>query len=132
MSSAGRSPVAKRISATCDPDRRAEASFAAKAIAPKRTAEHTMSSRARSVAFDIVTRGRISMSEVRYREATPADADAIIEFQVEMARETEDVALEREVTTRGVHAVFADPSHGRYFVAESGGRTVASLKIGRA
>ncbi len=69
------------------------------------------------------------MSAVQYREAAPADASAIIEFQVAMARETEDVALEVEVTTRGVHAVFADPSHGRYFVAESGSRVVASLMI---
>lgn len=69
------------------------------------------------------------MSEVHYREATPADAETILEFQVAMARETEDVALDREVTTRGVHAVFADPSHGRYFVAESEGRVVASLMI---
>ena len=69
------------------------------------------------------------MTDVRYREGTPADAEAIIEFQVAMARETEDFELDRAVTTRGVHAVFADPSHGRYFVAESGGRVVASLMI---
>lgn len=69
------------------------------------------------------------MSELLYRAATPADAETIVEFQVAMARETEDVTLEREVTTRGVHAVFADPAHGRYFIAESGGRTVASLMI---
>lgn len=69
------------------------------------------------------------MSEVRYREATPGDAQAIIEFQVAMARETEDVTLEREVITRGVHAVFADPALGRYFVAEEEGRVVASLMI---
>jgi ribosomal protein S18 acetylase RimI-like enzyme len=69
------------------------------------------------------------MSVVEYREATPADAEAIVEFQVAMARETEDVTLEREVTTAGVHAVFANPSHGRYFVAESGGKPVASLMI---
>lgn len=69
------------------------------------------------------------MSAVQYREALPADAVAIIGFQVAMARETEDVGLDVAVTTRGVHAVFADPSHGRYFVAESGGRSVASLMI---
>jgi GNAT superfamily N-acetyltransferase len=69
------------------------------------------------------------MSEVRYREGLPADADTILAFQIAMARETEDVELEREVTSRGVHAVFADPSHGRYFVAESDGRVVASLMI---
>ena len=69
------------------------------------------------------------MTEVRYREGLPADANDIIDFQIAMARETEDFDLEREITTKGVHAVFADPSHGRYFVAESGGRVVASLMI---
>ena len=69
------------------------------------------------------------MSEVHYREGVPADAESILEFQVAMARETEDVTLEREVTNRGVHAVFADPSLGRYFIAESGGRAIASLMI---
>jgi len=69
------------------------------------------------------------MSEVRYREGVPSDANDIIDFQVAMARETEDFDLDRSITTEGVHAVFADPSHGRYFVAESGGRAVASLMI---
>ena len=46
-----------------------------------------------------------------------------------MARETEDVSLDRVICARGVHAVFADPSHGRYFVAEEGGRVAASLLI---
>ena len=69
------------------------------------------------------------MSEVHYREGVPADAESILEFQVAMARETEDVTLEREVTNRGVHAVFDDPSLGRYFIAESGGRAIASLMI---
>lgn len=69
------------------------------------------------------------MSDVRYREATPADAGSIIEFQIAMARETEDVGLDRSITTKGVHAVFADPSLGRYFIAEAGEQVVASLMI---
>lgn len=69
------------------------------------------------------------MSEIRFRDAAPADRDAIVEFQIAMAQETEDVALDRDTVTRGVAAVFADPSHGRYFVAESGGEVVASLLI---
>lgn len=69
------------------------------------------------------------MSDVLYREATPADAPAIIEFQIAMARETEDLELDRAILSRGVQAVFADPSLGRYFVVESQGRVVASLMI---
>ena len=69
------------------------------------------------------------MTGVRYREGVPADANVIIDFQIAMARETEDFFLEREVTAKGVHAVFADPSLGRYFVAADADRVVASLLI---
>jgi len=69
------------------------------------------------------------MSDVTYRDAVPADAPAIIDFQLAMARETEELDLDRDILTRGVHAVFADPALGRYFVAESGGTVVASLMI---
>ena len=69
------------------------------------------------------------MTDVRYREGQPSDANDIIDFQIAMARETEDFDLVREITTQGVHAVFANPSHGRYFVAEADGRTIASLMI---
>ena len=66
------------------------------------------------------------MNEVQYRDAAPTDAEAIIEFQLAMARETEELDLDRDILTKGVHAVFADPSHGRYYVAESAGEVVAS------
>ena len=64
-----------------------------------------------------------------YRDAQPTDAPTIVDFQVAMAQETEDFALDRAICTRGVAAVFADPSHGRYFVADEGGELVASLMI---
>lgn len=67
--------------------------------------------------------------DVRYRDAKRSDADDILDFQIAMARETEDVALDRETCRSGVAAVFDDPSRGRYFVAEAGGRVVASLLI---
>jgi GNAT superfamily N-acetyltransferase len=69
------------------------------------------------------------MTEVRYREGLPSDAAAIINFQIAMARETEDFDLVRDITTKGVHAVFANPAYGRYFVAEAEGRVIASLMI---
>jgi GNAT superfamily N-acetyltransferase len=69
------------------------------------------------------------MSEIEYREATPADAPSIVEFQLAMARETEELELDREVLTKGVDAVFANASLGRYFVAAADGRVVASLMI---
>jgi GNAT superfamily N-acetyltransferase len=66
---------------------------------------------------------------VTFREARHGDAGAIINFQIAMARETEELELDRDVLTRGVEGVFADPSRGRYFVAESDGRVVGSLLI---
>lgn len=66
---------------------------------------------------------------VIFRDAKPNDAGAIIDFQLAMALETEEVSLDRVIVTRGVNAVFRNPSHGRYFVAEAGGRVVASLLI---
>ena len=66
---------------------------------------------------------------VTYREARAADRDAIIDFQVAMALETEGVALDRPTVTRGVDAIFRDPSKGRYYVAVSGDAVVASLLI---
>ena len=69
------------------------------------------------------------MQQLYYRGATAEDARTIVEFQEAMARETEEVELDHEVVTRGVQAVFDDPSRGRYFVADVDGRVVASLLI---
>ena len=69
------------------------------------------------------------MADFIYRKATLADTPAIVEFQLAMARETEDLELDRDVCTAGVAAVFAEPRHGQYFVAEAAGRTIASLLI---
>lgn len=69
------------------------------------------------------------MSDVQFRDAVPSDAAAIAEFQIAMARETEEVALDRAILTRGVDAVFADPALGRYYVAEADGNVIGSLLI---
>jgi GNAT superfamily N-acetyltransferase len=69
------------------------------------------------------------MSEIVYREASPTDAESIVEFQLAMARETEELELDREILTQGVSAVFANVSLGRYFVAAHEGGVIASLMI---
>jgi GNAT superfamily N-acetyltransferase len=63
------------------------------------------------------------------RKAKPSDARAIIYFQVNMAWETEEMKLVPETVTKGVHAVFDDPSRGQYYVAENEGHVIASLLI---
>lgn len=64
-----------------------------------------------------------------FREARLEDAEVIIGFQLAMALETEGLRLDAGVCGPGVRAVFEDASKGRYFVAEEGGRTVASLML---
>ncbi|HEV7506053.1 MAG TPA: GNAT family N-acetyltransferase [Thermoanaerobaculia bacterium] len=55
---------------------------------------------------------------VRIRPGGTGDAAAIVDFQLRMARETEDLELDRDTVVRGVAAVFADPTKGSYWVAE--------------
>lgn len=66
---------------------------------------------------------------IQIRKATLSDAAAIIDFQLNMAWETENMRLVPEVVTKGVDAVFHDQSLGRYYVAESDGGVIASLLI---
>jgi GNAT superfamily N-acetyltransferase len=63
------------------------------------------------------------------RNAIPDDAGTITEFQMKMARETENISLDRETVTKGVNAVFGDHLKGQYYVAETEGKVVASLLI---
>lgn len=68
---------------------------------------------------------------ITIREATSADSRAIIEFQKKMAWETEHLKLDNSKVTAGVEAVFRNPAKGRYYVADDGGKVIASLLITR-
>lgn len=63
------------------------------------------------------------------RRATAADADTLVEFNLRMARETEDRKLDPQVLTTGVKAVLKDSCLGFYLVAEVGGAVVGSLMV---
>jgi len=65
--------------------------------------------------------------ELKVRAGRPEDAPAIVDFQLRMARETEDLELDRDTLTGGVEAVFADPRKGAYWVAERQGQLVGGL-----
>lgn len=67
------------------------------------------------------------MADLKVRAAQPGDAPVIVEFQLRMARETEDLELDLGTVTRGVAAVFADPGKGAYWVAERAGEVVGGL-----
>ena len=64
---------------------------------------------------------------ISVRKATPEDLGSIVNFQVEMAMETENHHLDKPTVEKGVSAVFADSSKGTYFVVEKDGVVVASL-----
>ncbi len=63
------------------------------------------------------------------RRAKREDVDAIIHFQVSMARETEGLELDEKVLRKGVEALFTDESRGGYFVAELANQVVGSLML---
>ena len=63
--------------------------------------------------------------------AAAEHAEEIARFQVEMAMESEGLALDSERVRRGVDAVMADQAKGRYVVAQSDGRVVGCLMITR-
>lgn len=60
-------------------------------------------------------------------EAKPNQADLIINFQISMAKETEDINLEHKIVAAGVQAVFNDPTKGTYYLTESEGEMIACM-----
>jgi ribosomal protein S18 acetylase RimI-like enzyme len=63
------------------------------------------------------------------RLAAPSDVSIIAEFNTAMAKETEEIELNRESLRKGVEAMFADPSKGLYYIAESNREIVGQLMI---
>ena len=63
------------------------------------------------------------------RPATASDIDIIVEFNAAMAKETENLELDRERLQKGTEALIADSSNGIYYVAEADGKVVGQLMI---
>ena len=63
------------------------------------------------------------------RKAVAHEAGTIVDFQVAMAHETEDLALDAATVRRGVEAVFAEPTRGTYYVAEINGQVAGALLV---
>jgi ribosomal protein S18 acetylase RimI-like enzyme len=63
------------------------------------------------------------------RDANAQDKQAIIDFQMEMALETETLKLDRDILTQGVSSVLSDNNRARYFIAESDRMAVGMLMI---
>ena len=60
-----------------------------------------------------------------------SDIDSIVQFQTDMAMESEGYTLDKEKVTKGVTAAMLDDSKGIYWVAKYEGRTIGSLMITR-
>ena len=71
----------------------------------------------------------MNKSNITIRQAKPADAPAIAEFNQLMAFETEHKKLIPQVILAGVNAMIANPTHGYYLVAVSGDEIVGSLMV---
>lgn len=67
----------------------------------------------------VVSRGEVS------------DIDTIVQFQADMAMESEGCVLNKEKVIKGVTAAMLDDSKGIYWVAKYEGRTIGSLMITR-
>jgi GNAT superfamily N-acetyltransferase len=67
------------------------------------------------------------LTDILIRPARPEDAPAVVDFQLRLAKETEDLELDHPTVTAGVAAGMADPNKAVYYVAERGGRIVGGL-----
>ena len=61
--------------------------------------------------------------------AKESQADLIADFQIQMAKETENLILDFNVVNKGVKTVFNDKSKGCYYVAMLEDKVIASLLI---
>lgn len=66
---------------------------------------------------------------INIRLAEKRDIEAITEFNMAMALETEGKKLDRHTLESGVEAMFENDEHGFYIVAENESNTVGSLMI---
>lgn len=66
---------------------------------------------------------------MQIRLATEEDRFLIANFQIKMAKETEDLDLDNENVNNGVMSVFQDSHKGKYIVAEINDNIVASLLL---
>ena len=66
---------------------------------------------------------------ITVRPATGADVAVLVEFNLAMARESEDKGLEPARLRRGVASLLATPQDGFYLVADADGRPAGSLMV---
>ena len=70
-----------------------------------------------------------SQDKFHIRKAALKDAETIIQFNINMALETEDKQLIPDVISKGVKAVLHNPQLGFYVVAERNDQVAGSLMV---
>ena len=66
-------------------------------------------------------------NSILVRLARPEDAPVIVDYNIQLARESEHKQLDPRKITPGVAAVLEDPHKGRYFVAECAGKILGQV-----
>jgi GNAT superfamily N-acetyltransferase len=66
---------------------------------------------------------------IHVRSARVEDVATLADFNMRLAMETEDLALDPSIIFPGVRALFESPSRGQYFVAEISGHIAGCLMI---
>jgi GNAT superfamily N-acetyltransferase len=66
----------------------------------------------------------ISIRPARFQEIS-----IISEFQVNLAAETENILLDKDLVSVGIEALFIDPAKGVYYIAEEEGTAVGCFLI---
>jgi ribosomal protein S18 acetylase RimI-like enzyme len=63
------------------------------------------------------------------REGSQGDIATIVEYNYNLAKETEDIELNQDRLYRGVQRIIEDPSKGIYFLYEEDGEVLGQLMI---
>ena len=71
------------------------------------------------------------MIEYKVSTGTTEDIQAIAQFQVDMALESEGTILDIQTVLPGVTAAMNDPQKGTYIVARANGEAISSLMLTR-
>jgi GNAT superfamily N-acetyltransferase len=71
----------------------------------------------------------MSSGPVRIRACGEGDVPRLRDWACAMALETEHMRLDPATVERGIRAVLAQPSRGRYFIAERGGEPAGTLML---
>lgn len=64
---------------------------------------------------------------MEFRKANSKDIDSIVQFSLNLAKETEDKDLNKEIVTKGTQNLLNDSSKGIFYVCEIDGKIVSQI-----